>query len=347
MYKVLILDEDRGVRYMLRRFPWSRYGFEISDEAAGGYEALAKLDRKWVDLVITDIRMPDMNGVEFLEAVNARKEHPCLILLSTYNDFEYAQQGIGLGVFDYMTKPFSELAFGQTLQRAGIYLQKMHLQEGSHQADAREALPGFRENELRALLLAGNPAFLTKAARAAESLQKLEPAQREAALQALLERLYQALDRSFPWVRNIEAEKGCAPADEKSDFMTQIQALFELVGKYEIADEKSLLRSLCMLVQQNIEADLSLHFIASELNISSDYAGRLFKRKTGINFVSFVTRMKMERGKELLERGQFKNYEISARLGYSNPDYFRQLFKAYTGMTPTEYRNVYRHRIFR
>lgn len=83
-----------------------------------------------------------------------------------------------------------------------------------------------------------------------------------------------------------------------------------------------------------------------QLGISADYAGRLFKRRTGVNFAAFIVRMKMERGKELLAASKARNYEISARLGYSNPDYFRQLFKAYTGMTPTEYRQLYRSRTF-
>ena len=56
-----------------------------------------------------------------------------------------------------------------------------------------------------------------------------------------------------------------------------------------------------------------------------------------------VMEMKMERGKELLVKTKLRNYEISSRLGYSNPDYFRQLFKAYTGITPTEYRNSHRY----
>ena len=55
----------------------------------------------------------------------------------------------------------------------------------------------------------------------------------------------------------------------------------------------------------------------------------------------------MERGKELLVKTKLRNYEISSRLGYSNPDYFRQLFKAYTGVTPTEYRNSHRYMIQR
>lgn len=344
MYKVLILDEDRGARYMLKRFPWSRYGFEISEEAAGGQEALDKLALDGVDLLVTDVRMPDMDGMDFLEAVNEQEDHPCLILMSSYNDFEYAQQGIGLGVFDYMTKPFSEADFGQTLQRASIYLQKNHT-TAEEKAGGARAHPAFQAEtaalELEKLLLAGNPLFLVKARQLEKEFVG------EKLFVCILEKLYAALDGAFPWVRNIEAAVSRDAPHEHGRFSQNAAELFNLVEKYELVRAKSLFRSICALVQEKIEADLSLHSIASELGISADYAGRIFKKKTGLNFVTFVTRMKMERGKMLLEQGRVRNYEISARLGYSNPDYFRQLFKAHTGMTPTEYRNAYRRRVFR
>lgn len=344
MYKVLILDEDRGARYMLKRFPWSRYGFEISEEAAGGREALAKLASESVDLVVTDVRMPDMDGMDFLAAVHEQEVRPCLILLSSYNDFEYAQQGIGFGVFDYITKPFSEAAFGQTLQRAGIYLQKNGGEAAGsalHKSPSEAGEISRQAKILENLLLAGDPQFLPRCAAFAEKCRE------EGFLLQLTERLQAAFDERFPWVRCIEAERLDGKSVQQESFVKRAAALFGLLEKYELLQEKSLLRDICRLVWQDIEANLSLHLIASKLGISTDYAGRIFRHKTGMHFVAFVTRMKMERGKVLLSRGHSKNYEISERLGYSNPDYFRQLFKAHTGMTPTEYRNACRRQMFR
>ena len=102
-------------------------------------------------------------------------------------------------------------------------------------------------------------------------------------------------------------------------------------------------------IQYALALSKTLNFsqVADQLGISADYAGRIFKRRTDIHFATFVMEMKMERGKELLVKTKLRNYEISNRLGYSNPDYFRQLFKAYTGVTPTEYRNSHRYMIQR
>ena len=356
MYKVLILDEDKGSRYMLRRFPWGHYGFEVLDEAASGHEALEKLSEMSADLVVTDVRMSDMDGMDFLEALHAREEKTCLILLSSYNDFEYAQQGISLGVFDYMVKPISSQGFGQMLRRASIYLRKMHYDEEAkplrrptdfHMEELLEA----RSSELEALLLSGSRSFLDKAARMDHSLAGLPAGRRETFLVRVMERLYRVFDHQFPWVKNIETRtlQACnSNSDNPKDaFSRRSQELFAMMDRYDLAKENSLLYSICRLVQENVEKEVSLHMVAARLCISPDYAGRIFKRRTGVNFIAFVTRTKMEHGKKLLEDGELKNYEISNLLGYSNPDYFRQLFKAHTGMTPTENRNACRCKIFR
>lgn len=342
---------------MLKRFPWGHYGFEVGDEAASGQEAIAKLDSNGADLLVTDVRLSDMEGLDFLALLNQREEKPCLILLSSYNDFEYAQQGIGLGVFDYMTKPFSTDAFGQMLRRANIYLRKTHADTDAPgrpvTADLHmEGLLEGRTKELERLLLEGNRAFIEQAGQLEHALAGMSRERREPFLVRVLEQLYRSFDEAFPWVKNIESRSLSGAEALRLDgshnfFQQQAKDLFSLIDAYDLAKPDSLLYAICHIVQENVEKELSLHNVAARLCISPDYAGRVFKRRTGVNFVSFLTRTKMEHGKKLLAEGELRNYEISTLLGYSNPDYFRQLFKAHTGMTPTEYRNICRRRIFR
>ena len=66
-------------------------------------------------------------------------------------------------------------------------------------------------------------------------------------------------------------------------------------------------------------------------------------KKTGIKFSDYVTKVKMEHAKKLLNAGCYKNYEISEKLCYSNPDYFCRVFKDYTGKTPLDYRREIRN----
>lgn len=85
------------------------------------------------------------------------------------------------------------------------------------------------------------------------------------------------------------------------------------------------------------EPELGLTDICSYLNISTSYFSTIFKEATGGTFLEFLSRIRMERAKELLEKTTLKNYEIAEMVGFSDPHYFGISFKKMTGKTPTEY----------
>ena len=109
-------------------------------------------------------------------------------------------------------------------------------------------------------------------------------------------------------------------------------------------------RSYSKVVQRVIDAvereianpDLSLNHIAqNELFMSADYLGKLFKKETGERFSNYLTKIRIEKAKELIEEEQdIKFFEIAEKLGYNDAQYFSQVFKRQTGYTPTEYKKV-------
>lgn len=110
---LVIVDDEAFMRENLRDlFPWEEMGYQIVADFSNGREALDFLHRTPVHVVLTDIQMPGMNGIELLQRLR-RDKLPCqVIFLSAYSDFEYARQGIQYGAFDYLTKPvrYQELA---------------------------------------------------------------------------------------------------------------------------------------------------------------------------------------------------------------------------------------------
>ena len=86
-----------------------------------------------------------------------------------------------------------------------------------------------------------------------------------------------------------------------------------------------------------MDPDLSLNSICSYLNISTSYFSTIFKEMTGETFIESLTRIRMEKAKELLENTTLKNYEIAEKVGFSDPHNFGISFKKMTGKTPTEY----------
>lgn len=94
----------------------------------------------------------------------------------------------------------------------------------------------------------------------------------------------------------------------------------------------------CRYVSLRLHARICLDEVAEHLHLNPSYFSRLFKKETGMTFIEYVTSMKMERAKELLDATNHTVGEICERLGYDNQSYFIKTFKSYAGMTPAEYR---------
>lgn len=358
MYKVLIVDDDKTVRYMLKRFKkWAFYGFHVEDEASDGKEALKKLSSGHFDLVITDIKMPGMDGIEFLSELKLREWDVCVIFLSTHSDFEYAKQGIRLGVFDYMTKPIDDKILSEALERTKKHLEEKELQKTKIQ-DERKLMeenttlyyPKNQENQIANLIKSGNSQALDKAENTFFELTKLleqDLFKIGKLSESLLINLSEEVFKAFPWIQKIEKmifsdvlDHSDSIACIKSRFLEHVKDMVEVVKKYELHHTDSIVRKTCQYVMDHVEEDINLEIVANEVYVSRDYIGKLFKQKTGGNFNDYVTKVKMEHAKYLLGRGEYKNYEVSEKLGYSSPDYFCRLFKGYTGYTPMEFRKL-------
>ena len=122
MLKIFLAEDEVVVRETIKRMiPWEELGFELVGEAADGEMALPLLIRQQPDLLITDIKMPFMDGLTLARL--AKKEIPGLkvVILSGYDDFNYAKQAIGIGVEDYLLKPITKNALIERLSEISRY----------------------------------------------------------------------------------------------------------------------------------------------------------------------------------------------------------------------------------
>ncbi|MDE6616617.1 MAG: response regulator, partial [Lachnospiraceae bacterium] len=116
MYSVFIADDELIIRQGLKCIiDWEALGFQITGEAANGYDALNYIITNSPDLVLIDIRMPKMPGLEAVEAARKNGFKGKVIILSGYTDFKYAQSAIKNGVDYYLTKPLEEDELTETL----------------------------------------------------------------------------------------------------------------------------------------------------------------------------------------------------------------------------------------
>jgi two-component system response regulator YesN len=102
--------------------------------------------------------------------------------------------------------------------------------------------------------------------------------------------------------------------------------------------ENDIVNQVCSCVLENIDGGLSLKTISEQLYINKSHISEVFKQKTGMQFIEYLTAVKMERAKKVITDSKLKTYEIADMLGFKDIEYFSKLFKKYIGCSPTEYR---------
>ena len=116
MLRIFLVEDEFVVRENIKKMvPWEQYGYELVGEAPDGEVALPMIRKLKPDLLITDIKMPFMDGLTLSKMV--RKDFPRMkiVILSGYDDFNYARQAISIGVEDYLLKPITKNAFLERL----------------------------------------------------------------------------------------------------------------------------------------------------------------------------------------------------------------------------------------
>lgn len=146
MYRVILADDETILREnMSRRIPWGKYGFELAAGCRNGQEVLDFLKKEPVDLVISDICMPYMDGMQLCEILHRDYPEVKVILLSGYEEFEYAKKAITYGVVEYILKPVTSAEMGEHLKKVAAILDE----ERQKQKDSGRYEEAYRENYSR------------------------------------------------------------------------------------------------------------------------------------------------------------------------------------------------------
>jgi len=109
MINVLIVDDEYTIREGIKNtFKWDEYGLKVCGTASSGYEALELIEKYTPEIVILDIKLMDIDGLEVLEVIREKYSNIKVILISGYDEFEYAQKAIELNAFSYILKPIDD-----------------------------------------------------------------------------------------------------------------------------------------------------------------------------------------------------------------------------------------------
>lgn len=230
MRNILIVDDEQIERDGLTFLIEQRYKACVY-VAAGGAQALDIMKQEPIDIMITDIRMPNMDGLELTKRAHEQNGRLQVFLYSAYSDFEYARRAIKEQVKAYLLKPLRQ--------------------------------------------------------------------------ESLYEELDTLLDR-----------KEAADLQESVDVVELAQTF----------------------IQERYSEDLSLEDIAGAAFVTPNYLCYIFKQRTGITPMRYLTQYRMKRARTLLENTDLKITDIMQACGYNSSSYFSTVFKAEYGYTPTGYR---------
>ncbi len=130
MYRLIVVDDDvDAVNSLSKNFPWEQSGFSLVGTFQDGESALEWLKEHTVDLILCDIKMPNMNGLELARRAHAMRRPEKIIFVSGYKDFEYARKALEYGVSNYCIKP---VTFGEMRETIQKVLKELERTNGTH-----------------------------------------------------------------------------------------------------------------------------------------------------------------------------------------------------------------------
>lgn len=156
MYKLILAEDEEEVREgIVQQIDWAAYGFEVPEHAENGREAAEMIDRLLPDVVVTDIQMPFMNGLQLAEWIRSKHPDTKIIILTGYDEFEYAQKAIKLQIDEYILKPFSTKELIDVILKVKSQIEtEIAAKENIHVLSEhyRKSLPVLREQFLSSLI---------------------------------------------------------------------------------------------------------------------------------------------------------------------------------------------------
>lgn len=348
MLKVFVADDEflviEGIRILLEAV---NVECELVGVAYNGQDAWQQLQREEaaVDVLLSDIRMPGMSGLELIE--KCKEVHPEMMsaVISGYQEFVYAQRAIGLGVIGYIDKPITKQNLELILAKAqeSCYRRELAKQDKLYLLDLCDELTHFL-----------NQGEYGKAQECYHEIKK-HLHREDSSLAGYKSRMYMVVsyaagayydyaeenlsDRHFPSYRNLQMLQSREEVDDYADYI--LNDIFEKLKMKEQGVVHGTVKEILRYIQENYNKDISLYQIADEAGMNAAYLSALFKGETGISYVRYLTDLRMNKAKEFLSEG-YRVTEVSDMVGYHNYRYFCDVFKKSIGVTPNEYKGTVR-----
>ncbi|HUW65439.1 MAG TPA: response regulator [Spirochaetia bacterium] len=352
MYKILLVEDEELERQFLRHLVQTcGCPVEVAGEAKSGKEAVEMAADVHPDIILMDIRMPGLDGLEATRLIKARQPAVEVIILTAHGTFSYSQQAIKSKVADYLLKPVQPEELAEALDRviAGLEAQT----------------PGVER------FLATAPPLNAAATDLVKAIRYCDPAAARQAVAGLLSGFLRETERpekeqlaALAFEMLVTAGQGLlaggagevALSSQQSDLAREIRDIGTVSGltawaermytahirwirDHRATGDQAVIGQVKEYLRRHYREEITLARAAGSVHLNPAYLSRLFKQKSGQSFVAYLTLLRLENAKELLLSSDRTIDQIAADVGFRNNSYFTTVFRKREGITPSEFRS--------
>ncbi|WP_410512244.1 response regulator [Paenibacillus sp. BR2-3] len=348
MIKVLLVDDENWNRDMVRTFgAWEELGMEIAGEAEDGEEALRMTEELSPQIVITDMRMPGVDGVMLMNHLHERFPEVKVIVVSGYDDFKYAQNALRFGAVDYLLKPIDPKELNGVLQKCKKELETVSREHGALALDIDVSffLSSYKQllrvhfNELH---LEGVITILQGMRKELEKGGIHNPGMLRQVVQEMMLLLKELMKSNGLEEGALKAQMGpevLASIESTTRFLTTLycESLEQLIGQRKFKNKLNL-EEVRQYMDSHFAEAVTLEALARAFFVSKEYLSKVFKLEYGRNVTEYILHLRMEKAKEWLADESIPIKTVAELTGYEDVAYFYRVFKKHYGIAPGEMR---------
>lgn len=361
MYKVLIIDDEPWSREVVKALgAWESLKLNVIGEAEDGTEGLKLIGELEPHIVVTDMRMPGIEGVELLKAMKERFPSLKIIVMSGYDDFVYLKQAIRSRAVEYLLKPIGPEELNASLEQC-----VRELEQANAKADMSWRTPlifsdtavldrylEYRQRVFGYLLELNKQAVLHTFEKLREFLETVLPETQDGNMLTKIGHDFILMLEEFASENEIGFDRIWSDGNHERTVTVSWNSVSEAVGDIsrlygEAIDAiEAFRRNRNRLDLTEVQAHIDRHFqdpisletVAQHFFVSKEHLSRTFKAFTGENVSDYIIRRRMEKARELIVEHRLEIKHVAQMTGYADIAYFYRVFKKHFGLTPGELR---------
>jgi len=343
---VVIADDDVNVRRGLEKLVnWDELGARLVLVCKSGKEVAEYLKNHRVDFIISDVKMPGMDGLELSQHVSKVSPDTVVVLLSAYNEFDLVQEALQNGVQKYILKPINKeklkLLSDMIKDVSEEKRQKKKLSALIYNSDFRNVIKtAFRENDVSVV------SSMLSLSKHIDTPKRSIIKDYYTFLFNILAEFAREVVSDHHFEENLFYELNrCITEEEYKRFLLGIyEQIMSLNSFVETRKEKVSVQEIKNYIDRHYgEYGFSTNDIVKRFNFSVSYLSSLFKKNEGTTIVDYITEKRIQRATQLIRETDLSITYISSLVGYDNIQYFSKVFKSVMKMSPTDYSNEYRN----